>query len=67
MNIYRETSLSLKQHLKRAGEFLQKSHRQIIFFKDLMVVAGHLYKETVNATRRKVHCSWFLFLLLFSV
>jgi hypothetical protein len=67
MNIYREISLSLKQRLRRAGEFLQKSPRQIIFFENLMVVPGHLYKETVNATRRKVHLNGSLFLLLFSV
>jgi len=44
MNICREISPSLKQHPKRAGEFLQKSPRQIIFFEDLAWIP-ELYKE----------------------
>jgi hypothetical protein len=45
MNIYREISPSLKQHPKRAGEFRQKSLRQIISFEDLMGVPELLYKQ----------------------
>jgi hypothetical protein len=50
MNICKEILPSLKQHLKRAGGFHQKSPRQIIFFEDTMGMPGSLYEEIVNFT-----------------